>query len=132
MFDMLLATVSGEVAVGAGWAVVGGGLAAGLAALAAGIGLGRIAHGRADAIARQPEAAGDISGGSLLLGFLVEGVALFACVIAILGVMGATVAFDPAGYKQDQEEDGAQTVAPAETDGEHVDVLRYDDEEDDS
>ena len=40
--------------------------------------------GAMDAIARQPEAAGDIKGNALILAAFVEGVALFAAVIGLL------------------------------------------------
>lgn len=89
MFEMILADV------GAGTGILGAGIGAGLAAIGAGMGLGRAAAGTAEAIARQPEAAAKIQGPALLMAFLVEGVALFACVICILtwsGFSGAIAA----------------------------------------
>jgi F-type H+-transporting ATPase subunit c len=71
----------------AGLAILGAALGAGLSALAAAIGLSKIASSAAESMARQPDVKGDVRGASLLLGFLVEGVALFACVICILGVL---------------------------------------------
>lgn len=63
-------------------------LGAGLAAIGAGIGIG-LTGGRAmDAMARQPEMAGDIRTSMLIMAALVEGVALFAVVIAFLGLGG--------------------------------------------
>lgn len=69
---------------GAGYAVMGATLGAGIATLGVALGLGKIAAGFAEGVARQPEAAGRIQGPSLLMAFLAEGVALFACVICFL------------------------------------------------
>jgi F-type H+-transporting ATPase subunit c len=62
----------------------GAALGAGLAAVGAGIGIGRIGAAANEGIARQPEAAADIRGGSVILSALIEGVALFAVVITLL------------------------------------------------
>ena len=70
---------------GIGLGVMGAAIGAGLAAIGAGLGLSKIAAGAAEAIARQPQAAADIKGATMLLGFLIEGVALFACVICFMG-----------------------------------------------
>lgn len=69
--------------------LLGAGLGAGIAAIGAGIGIGLIGKGAAEAIARQPEASGDIRGAMILTAALVEGVALIgviACILIILGV----------------------------------------------
>jgi F-type H+-transporting ATPase subunit c len=57
---------------------------AGLAAIGAGIGIGQIGGKAMEAIARQPEAVGDIRNNMLIVAAFVEAVALFACVIALL------------------------------------------------
>lgn len=57
---------------------------AGLAAIGAGIGVGRIGGSALDAMARQPELAGKIQTMMLIAAALVEGVALFAIVLALL------------------------------------------------
>ncbi|HZH67849.1 MAG TPA: ATP synthase F0 subunit C [Chitinophagales bacterium] len=59
-------------------------LGAGLAALGAGIGIGSIGSKAMEAIARQPEAAGDIRGAMIVAAALVEGAALAAIVISFL------------------------------------------------
>jgi F-type H+-transporting ATPase subunit c len=64
----------------AGIAAIG----AGLAAIGAGIGVGRIGGSALDALARQPELAGKIQTQMLIAAALVEGVALFAIVVAML------------------------------------------------
>lgn len=62
----------------------GAALALGLAIIGAGIGLGRIGGQAAEAIARQPEAAAEIRGASLLIAVLLEGVTIIALVFALL------------------------------------------------
>ena len=59
-------------------------IGAGLAALGAGVGVGLIGSKAMDAIARQPEAVGDIRSNMILTAALVEGAALFAIVTALL------------------------------------------------
>jgi len=68
----------------AAWAMQGAGIGAGLAAIGAGIGIGRIGAGATEGMARQPEIAGTIQTGALILSALVEGVALFAVVVCLL------------------------------------------------
>jgi F-type H+-transporting ATPase subunit c len=65
-------------------AKMGAGIGAGIAVIGAGIGIGRIGGSANEGIARQPEAAGDIRGGSIILAALIEGVALFAVVVTLL------------------------------------------------
>lgn len=62
-------------------------LGAGLAVLGAGIGVGKIGGSAMDAIARQPEASGKIQTAMIIAAALVEGVALFGVVAALLGVL---------------------------------------------
>ena len=66
------------------WAMQGAGIGAGLAAIGAGIGVGRIGAGATEGMARQPEIAGTIQTGALILSALVEGVALFAVVLCMI------------------------------------------------
>ena len=70
-----------------GSAAVGGAIGAGLAALGAGVGIGQIGKGAVEAIARQPEASGDIRGNMILAAALVEGAAFFAMVIGLLAIL---------------------------------------------
>ena len=63
---------------------LGAAIGAGLVILGAGFGIGRIGGQSSEAIARQPEAGGQIRGNAILLAALIEGVALFGAVIAIL------------------------------------------------
>lgn len=64
---------------------LGGGLAAGLAVIGAGLGIGLIGGKAVESIARQPEMAGRIFVNMILTAALVEGVALFAVVVGLLG-----------------------------------------------
>ena len=66
------------------WAMQGAGIGAGLAAIGAGIGIGRIGGSATEAMARQPEMAGTIQTGALILSALIEGVALFGVVVCLL------------------------------------------------
>jgi F-type H+-transporting ATPase subunit c len=63
---------------------LGGALGVGLVVLGAGFGIGRIGGSATEAIARQPEAAGQISNAMIITAALIEGAALFALVIDFL------------------------------------------------
>jgi F-type H+-transporting ATPase subunit c len=67
---------------------LGGGIGAGLAAVGAGIGIGLIGGNAVQAIARQPEMTGPIGTNMIITAALVEGVALFAVVVGLLGIIG--------------------------------------------
>lgn len=62
----------------------GSAIGAGLAVVGAAMGIGKIGATSNEGIARQPEAAGDIRGGSLILAALIEGVALYAVTVTLL------------------------------------------------
>jgi len=66
-------TITGIAAIGAGLAAVG-----------AGIGIGRIGGSALESMARQPEMMGDIRTNMIIAAALVEGVALFGVVVALL------------------------------------------------
>ena len=57
---------------------------AGLIVIGAGLGIGKIGGSAMDAIARQPEAAGKIQTAMIIAAALIEGVALFAVVVALI------------------------------------------------
>ena len=66
---------------------MGGSIAAlgmGLAVIGAGIGVGNVGVKAMEAIARQPEAVGDIRSNMILIAALVEGAALIAIVFSYL------------------------------------------------
>lgn len=81
---MSLLTILLQAATGLGIGKMGAGIGAGLAAIGAGIGIGNIGKDAMSAIARQPEAAGNIRTNMILAAAFVEGVALFACVVCLL------------------------------------------------
>ncbi len=70
--------------VGTGLGVLGAAVGVSMIVIGAAIGMGKIATGMSEGMARQPEVAGQIRGSAMLLGFLLEGIALFACVIALI------------------------------------------------
>ena len=78
---MLGLIVAAEALVGLGAAI-----GAGIAAIAAGIGIGKIGSSAMEAIARQPEAAGDIRSNMIVIAALVEGVSLFAVIVCVLAL----------------------------------------------
>ena len=71
-----------ELALGA----LGAALGAALAAIGAGFGIGKIGSSAMEAIARQPEAAGDIRSNMIVIAALIEGVALFAVIVSALAL----------------------------------------------
>lgn len=79
MLSMILAAVAPLAALGAA-------LGAGIAAIAAGFGIGKIGSSAMEAIARQPQAAGDIRSNMIVIAALVEGVALFAVIVSALAL----------------------------------------------
>ena len=78
MMSLLLVT--------SGLAQLGAGIGAGLAAIGAGIGIGRIGGNAMDAMARQPEVMNKLFINMIVVSGLIEGVALFAAVIAFMCV----------------------------------------------
>ena len=70
----------------AGVAKLGATIGASFTAIGAGIGIGMIGKGAVEAIGRQPSAAGDIRTSMLIMGALIEGVALFAIVVCFLAL----------------------------------------------
>ena len=80
MPQMQLLLAAGDLQFGYAGAAVG----AGIAAIGAGYGIGRIASAAVESIARQPEAAGDIRGATVLTAAFIEGVCLFAVVVCLI------------------------------------------------
>lgn len=70
--------------IGAGLGAIGGGLAV----LGAGLGIGLIGRSALESLARQPEVGGAIFTNMIITAALVEGVALFAVVIALIVALG--------------------------------------------
>ena len=66
------------------YGTMGATIGAGLAVLGTALGIGRIGGSATESIARQPEAAGSIQTAMIITAALIEGVCLFALVIALL------------------------------------------------
>lgn len=64
--------------------LLGSGIGFGITVLGTGIGIGLIGYAALQGIARQPEMAGNIQTTGLIFAALIEGVALFGLVIALL------------------------------------------------
>ena len=76
---MILAEIAGIASLAAC-------LGAAIAAIGAGIGIGKIGGAAMEAIARQPESAGDIRSNMIVIAALIEGVALFAVIVCVLAL----------------------------------------------
>ena len=63
-----------------------GALGAAIAVIGAAMGIGRIGSSAMEAIARQPQAAGDVRSTMIIAAALVEGVALFAVVVCFMAL----------------------------------------------
>ena len=77
----MLLSVLLQAAAGAAIGKLGAAIGAGLAVIGAGLGIGKIGGSAMEAIARQPEASGDIRMNMIIAAALIEGVALLAGVV---------------------------------------------------
>jgi len=88
----MAAAEEGAAADGGSWvfpggvygAYLGAAIGAGLIIMGAARGIGNIGSSAVESMARQPEAAKDISGAMLLSAALIEGVSLFGVVVTLL------------------------------------------------
>ena len=80
----MLLSVLLQAAAGVGISKLGAAIGAGIAVLGAGIGIGRIGGSAMEAMARQPEASGDLRMNMIIAAALVVGVALIAIVVCLL------------------------------------------------
>ena len=83
---MLLSSMLLQAAAGASLGKLGAALGAAIAVIGAALGIGKIGSSAMEAIARQPEAAGDIRMSMIIIAALIEGVALFAIVVCFLAL----------------------------------------------
>lgn len=79
-----VAADAAEVVPGEALGNLGAAFGAAAAAMAASMGIGRIGATAVEAIARQPEAAGDIRANMIVSAALIEGVSFFAVVVCLL------------------------------------------------
>jgi F-type H+-transporting ATPase subunit c len=66
---------------------LGGALGAGLAVVGGGLGIGRIGAAAAESIARQPEAGAAVQTAMIISAALIEGATLFAVVVGLLAAL---------------------------------------------
>lgn len=83
MFSVIL-TILLQVAANAWIAQVGAAIGAAVTAIGAAIGISRIGCSAMEAIARQPEASGDIRSNMIVSAALIEGVCFFAVITCAL------------------------------------------------
>lgn len=81
---MSISLLAAAAEISVEWGFFGAAVGAGIAAIAASIGIGKIASSANESIARQPEAAGDIRGATIITAAFIEGVCLFAVVVCLL------------------------------------------------
>lgn len=81
---MLLSVLLQATAAAVGVSKLGAAIGAGFAVIGAGLGIGKIGGSAMEAIARQPEASGDIRMNMIIAAALIEGVALLAVVVCLL------------------------------------------------
>ena len=80
----MLMSILLQAAAGVGISKLGAAIGAGIAVLGGGIGIGKIGGSAMEAMARQPEASGDLRMNMIIAAALVEGVALIAIVVCLL------------------------------------------------
>ena len=80
----MLMSILLQAAAGVGISKLGAAIGAGIAVLGAGIGIGKICGSAMVAMARRPEASGDLRMNMIIAAALVEGVALIAIVVCLL------------------------------------------------
>ena len=83
----MLTTIILQAAAGAVLGKVAGAIGAGIAALAAAYGIGKIGSSAMEAIARQPESAGNSRTAMIIIGALVEGACLFAIMACFMAIV---------------------------------------------
>ena len=91
MFTPAFAAETGDAgaaaATSSGLAKMGGAIGAGLAVIGCGLGIGRVGGSATEAMARQPEAAGQINTAMIVTAAMIEGATLFAVVVGLLAAL---------------------------------------------
>lgn len=86
---MMLATILLQAASSVVFGKAAAALGAAIAALAGAFGIGKIGKSTMEAIARQPESAGNLRTSMIIAAGMVEGAALFAIIVALLVVLNS-------------------------------------------
>ena len=76
-----------QAAAGAALSKMGAALAAAVAALAGAYGIAKIGKSTMEAIARQPESAGNLRTAMIIAAGMIEGAALFAIIVCLLALV---------------------------------------------
>ena len=84
---MLLVTMILQAAAGAALGKVGAAIGAAVAALAGAYGIAKIGKSTMEAIARQPESAGNLRTAMIIAAGMIEGAALFAIIVCLLALV---------------------------------------------
>lgn len=82
-----VAHAEGTFLTAAGAGKISGAIGAGLAIMGGAAGIGRIGGSSVESMARQPEAAGQISTAMIITAAMIEGATLFAVVVGLLAVL---------------------------------------------
>lgn len=82
-------TGGGRFLSDAGASRLGGAIGAGLVIMGGAAGIGRIGGSAVESMARQPEAAGQISTAMIITAALIEGATLFAVIVCLMAVNAA-------------------------------------------
>ncbi len=80
----MLLTILLQSAAAAGLGKFGAAIGAAIVVIGAALGIGKIGSSAMEAIARQPEAAGNIRTTMIIIAALIEGAALFAIIVCLL------------------------------------------------
>lgn len=83
----MVLTVLLQAVAGAALGKIGAAFGAALAAFAAGYGIGKIGVASMEAMARQPESAGNVRSSMIIVAGMVEGAALFAIIVCLLAIV---------------------------------------------
>ena len=83
----MIATIILQAIAGAALGKVGAALGAAIAAFAAGYGIGKVGTAAMEAIARQPEAAGNIRTSMIIVAGMIEGAALLGIIVCLLAIV---------------------------------------------
>ena len=83
----MLLTIILQAVAGAAFGNAGAAVAAALAAFAAGYGIGKVGTDAMEAIARQPESAGNIRSSMIIVAGMIEGAALLGIIVCLLAIV---------------------------------------------
>jgi len=83
----MLSMIVLQAVAGAALGKAGAALSAAIAAFAAGYGIGKVGSAAMEAIARQPESAGNIRTSMIIVAGMIEGAALLGIIVCLLAIV---------------------------------------------